>query len=394
MQRINKLAYLSGAPRVSTRPAAAVGAARRHALGIISAFRKRGWEVHAFIAGDRLAKKWATAEYDRALGKSALFRIASDLVRIFLAAWNGSRVFFLFPGFPYCYERLAAMQSLGGCLKKRGAFWILESNAVLYKEIRQARKATFFWRWARRVEKRCYRQADLIVAVTEAGKRDIMDFAAVDAGKIVVLANAVDLDIFIAGDGDVARFFPGPTIGFVGTMYPWQGLEMLLRAVHALKREGIGYSVVLVGDGSELPELKRLAGELDLLQEVRFTGRVPADRIPDHLLGIDLGYSGQLLKRSGGMAHSPLKIFEYMAMKKPVVASAFAEAARVIHDGKNGYLFAAGDREDLERALRQAWREREKWPEIGEKGCLDVRRDHVWLNRVDVLIRELAARTQ
>ncbi len=51
------------------------------------------------------------------------------------------------------------------------------------------------------------------------------------------------------------------------------------------------------------------------------------------------------------MYHSPLKLYEYMAMAKPVVASAFEDAQRVIRDRETGFLFQPGDKEDLKRTL-------------------------------------------
>ncbi|MBK7051095.1 MAG: glycosyltransferase family 4 protein [Rhodoferax sp.] len=73
-----------------------------------------------------------------------------------------------------------------------------------------------------------------------------------------------------------------------------------------------------------------MAKELKIDDIVTFTGRVSGDSVPSYIEKFDLCFSGQLPSAIGGMYHSPLKIYEYMAMGKPVLASNFADARSVI----------------------------------------------------------------
>jgi hypothetical protein len=275
MNPARRIVYLSGAPRVSTKPGAAIGGARARALGMIRGFGQAGFAVSAFIAGDRCPEFIIRSDFDFQAKKSVFIRILGDLARMAYACKNGVSVFFKFGRFPLAYEMLGLMQFLGIFLKMRGTYWILETNALLYKESFFARKATFFWRTARWIEKKCYQKADRIVTVTEGTKREVMEFAGVGSEKIVVVPNAVDLDDFQVAAGGGKRFFPEPTIGFVGVMYEWQGLAQLLSAVAGLKREGIFVKVVLVGDGPQYGQLQKMTFDLGLREDVAFTGRVP-----------------------------------------------------------------------------------------------------------------------
>lgn len=128
------------------------------------------------------------------------------------------------------------------------------------------------------------------------------------------------------------------------------------------------------------------AEELGLLPHVKFVGQVPPDLVPQYLAGFDLGYSGQIRMQIGTMYHSPLKIYEYMAMAKPVVASAFEDAQRVIREGETGFLFQPGDKDSLKRALRKAYASRNLLPEMGRNAREEIVATHSWKARVQTTI--------
>jgi glycosyltransferase involved in cell wall biosynthesis len=389
MSTPRKVVYLSGAPRVSTKPQAAIGGARTRVLGIIQGFSQAGFVVETFIAGDHARDFVLRSDFDAKVKKNVFIRILSDLVRLAYACKNGIAVWMRFKRCPYAYEMLGLMQFLGFFLKMSGTCWILETHALLYKESFFARKATFFWRLARFIEKKCYQKADWIVTVTEETKNEVAEFSGVRRDKIVVVPNAVDRDLFHDGAHDGRRFFSQPTIGFVGVMYEWQGLDMLLRAVHELKRENTIFKVVLVGDGPEHDRLQELAAELGLRNDVVFTGRIPPASVPRHIAGMDLCYSGQVSGTGGETSRSPIKTYEYLAMKKPVLSSDFEDARMIIRNGVNGYLFGSGVRGNLPDVLRIAFREREAWPAMGENGHRAVMAGHTWDARVKRLLEGL-----
>jgi glycosyltransferase involved in cell wall biosynthesis len=386
MSSPRRIVYLSGAPRVSTKPQAAIGGARTRALGIIKGFARAGFVVETFIAGDRCRDFMVRADFDRKAKKSVVIRILSDVARLAFAGKNGIAVFFRFHRCPFAYEMLGLMQFLGFFLKIRGTCWILETNALLYKESFFARQATFFWRLARFIEKKCYQQADWIVTVTEQTKNEVADFSGVQRDKIVVVPNAVDVDLFHAGAHDGQRFFSQPTIGFVGVMYEWQGLAMLLRAVHELKKENTLFKVVLVGDGPERDRLQQLTVDLGLQDDVLFTGRVPPLDVPRCIAGMDLCYSGQVSETGGETSRSPIKTYEYLAMRKPVLSSDFEDARMIVRDGLNGYLFSSGVPGNLAAVLRKAFGERQAWPDMGENGFRAVMTGHTWDKRIERLL--------
>ena len=83
---------------------------------------------------------------------------------------------------------------------------------------------------------------------------------------------------------------------------------------------------------------------------------------------------------------SPLKLYEYMAMAKPVIASAFEDAQRIIENGNTGFLFSPGDQTELEKVLTEAYSKKETLPDMGLKARKNIENYHSWTARVAQII--------
>ncbi len=385
-----RLGYLSGAPRISTHPEAEISGPRAHILGCIRAKEALGWQVNPFIVGDRVPTAWVTGKSERAMSGGVPRALALDLARIVLGmkyareAWSelGGQV-------DWVYERFAPFQALGKPFKRRGVPWVLETHAPLFYEAKTERKTTVLHGLARRLEVQAYRDCDALVCVTEALKSLVIEASGISADKVIVVPNGVDTERFNPKRAKPKRPFPHLTVGFVGRLYSWHGLDLLLSAIHELKLEGIPVGLVVVGDGLMRPEWEALAQTLELGSQVAFVGQVPWSEVPDYIAGFDVGYTGQIKMQVGKMYHSPLKLYEYMAMAKPVVASAFEDARRTLEEGKTGFLYAPGDKEDLKRALTQAHHQRQQLAAMGDRARQIAIDHHSWVARMDKMMNEL-----
>jgi glycosyltransferase involved in cell wall biosynthesis len=139
---------------------------------------------------------------------------------------------------------------------------------------------------------------------------------------------------------------------FAGAFRSWHGAIHLVEAIKILRARGektIG--AVLVGDGSELPRVRKAAEGIDTIV---FTGALPHDRMPATLASADIGVApfdvGAHAPLSLGFYWSPLKIFEYMAAGLPVVAPSVDRIASLVEDGREGVLYS-GQAEALADAL-------------------------------------------
>lgn len=379
----SRLGYLSAAPRISTDPEAEASGPRSHILGFIRTCEALGWEVKPFIVGDRVPREWVIRGSDRVVSKGFLRALTTDVLRVGLGASNARKAWQELGGqVDWIYERYAAFSALGRPFKRHGIPWILETNAPMFYEAKTERKSMVLTELARQMEVRAYRECDVLVCITEALKELVVEAAGISPDKVIVVPNGVDTDLFDPNRHAPKRQFQGPTVGFVGNLYPRQGVGLLIDALHDLPREGLDWSLTVVGYGPMRDEWETQAREFGLGDRVKFVGQVPWHEVPQYIAGFDLCYTGQTQLPVGKMYHSPLKLYEYMAMAKPVVASAFEDACRAIEDGQTGFLFEPGNVESLKQALLRADRQRERLPEIGQRGREVAVAKHSWRARI------------
>jgi glycosyltransferase involved in cell wall biosynthesis len=135
-----------------------------------------------------------------------------------------------------------------------------------------------------------------------------------------------------------------PVVMWVGGFYPWHDLSLLLESFALILQRRPDARLVLVGDGDTRPSVERVVQKGGLRQAVIFTGAIAHTGVPDMLSIADVAVvpSAPVLARRGGTG-TPLKLFEYMAAGKPIVATDSNEAAEVIQHGHNGLLVESGD---------------------------------------------------
>ena len=387
---MKSVGYLSGSPRISTRSLAQEPGPARHVLGTICGFRSAGWHVFPYIVGDRtpLAR---VAGSESPARSGAFKRGGADIFRIGSNYWHGRKAYLsMGKKVDWVYERFGVFQALGTTFQRSGLPWVLETNSpfALENSLESGRRTTYFQRAAKNHELSVYQRCDALVVQTAALKEIVLDFAKVSPGKVFVVPNAVEMNRFLVPAA--VRKFAGPTIGFVGALRRWQALEYPIRALGDLNREGIRYNLVIVGTGEKNREWQKLAQDLGVSDQVFFAGAIPMDQIPAWIAGFDLGFNGQVESVAGqSMYFSPLKLYEYMAAAKPVLASAHEDSRRLIVPGETGYLFEPDSLPDLERAMRQAWRERDSWPALGLRARALISSGHTWEIRISGMITQL-----
>lgn len=387
-QQVTKsLGYLSAAPRVSTHLDAESAGARAHVLGTIKGFEGLNWKVKPFIVGDRVPRKLVMKGSEKVLSSGFIPTLTADLIRRWMSLVNGRRAWQELGGqVDWVYERFASLQSLGWVFKRQGVPWILETNGPFFYEAKTERKSLVLSGLARWVEIKAYRECDVLVCVTEALKEIVVREASIPSEKVVVVPNGVDTTFFDPERQKAKRLFKDFTVGFVGGLLAWQGLDLLLEALSELRVKGINISLVVMGDGPMRPLWEAQAQQLGISANVIFVGRKPWQEVPEYIAGFDVGYSGQVQLQVGKMYHSPLKLYEYMAMAKPVVASAFEDAQRVIRDRETGFLFQPGDKEDLKRALSSAYQSRSTLLQMGQRAREEIVANHGWVAREQSMI--------
>jgi glycosyltransferase involved in cell wall biosynthesis len=234
-----------------------------------------------------------------------------------------------------------------------------------------------------------YRQARAILTVSNAAKTHLIENWQVDPDKIWVMPNGVDLALFGASPNVIARraelgWQDQHVIGFVGGFQPWHGLEILLQAFADLRRAGQNVKLLLVGDGRHRPVLDQLIQRLSLQSDVHITGLIPPAEVPAWMAVMDsatLPYP----KLPSEMWFSPLKLYEYMAAGKAIVASRSGQIAEVLSDAETGLLVQPGDPLELQAALARLIANPELASSLGQAARRLANERHSWGRYVEKL---------
>lgn len=238
-------------------------------------------------------------------------------------------------------------------------------------------------RWCDRV---LFRQASLIVVVSPHLKRRI-EAQGIDACKILVLPNAVDAeDCRLPADGaEVRRRWQidrTVNIGFAGWFVSWHRLDLLLEAFARLSGREPALRLVLIGEGELGGELAATAKRLGAADKVVFTGAVSHAAMPAHIAAMDI-----CVVPHSNEYRSPIKLFEYMAQGKAVVAPRTEPIAMVLRHGENGLMFEPGSAAGLQATLEQAVRSPELRSRLGAQARADVLARHTWTRNAEAVLK-------
>ena len=192
----------------------------------------------------------------------------------------------------------------------------------------------------RQAERRYIKAADGIFTVTSTIAKEIEKYG--PSCKVAVIPNGVDTDKF-----DPAKFDRQESrkrlglenkivLGYVGSYKKWHGLDTSVGVIEALNRKDSRYHLLLIGSGACYNEIDRLIAGRKLNHCVTRISNIAHDKIPEHLAAFD--YALMTYPLMDKFYYSPLKMFEYMSMAIPVVATGIGQIKEILTDGKNGIL--------------------------------------------------------
>lgn len=341
-----------------------------HVRAMVRAFARLGHDVTVLCAesGDGAPDFPVTAfgphfppETDRAAKERRLMAIA-DRIESHLLASHARRPFDMI------YERYGLWSAAGiRAARRLGLPAVVEVNAPLVQE--QAAFRNFALRpEAEAIEAEVFASATAL-AVVSAELVGYVTARGADPARVHVIGNKVD----------TARFHPGippahlPSIpagrfvvGFTGSLKAWHGTEVLLDAVARLA-PAIPAHLLIVGDGPDRAALQARAAALGLADRMTLTGWVAHDALPALIARMDVAVAPY--PASTSHYFSPLKLYEYLAMGRPVVASAIGQSAALLGPDGAGLLVPPGDPEALSQALSWIARDPRLARELGQRAA-------------------------
>jgi len=242
------------------------------------------------------------------------------------------------------------------------------------------------YRATRFLEDRALRGADAVTTICQ-GLREDMTARGIPREKITVIPNAVDRGTFAGPgvpDGVLARRLglTGKTVlAFFGSFYFYEGLHLLLRALSLLLRRQTDLTILLVGGGPEESNLRRMAMDLGVGENVVFAGRVAHEEMQRYYDLAELFVFPRVSMRLTEVV-TPLKPLEAMAQERIVVASNVGGHRELIRDRETGYLFPPNDPEVLAEGVSAALADRPSWPRIRARAIEFIDSERSWRHSV------------
>ena len=244
------------------------------------------------------------------------------------------------------------------------------------------REGSARYRLTRMLETWAVRRADAVAVICEGLRGDLVA-RGVDADKIVVSPNGVDLTLFgtpRAADPALAArlgLTDAEVVGYIGSFYDYEGIDDLIAAMPALVAARPAARLLLVGGGPMEAALRAQALASPVADRIVFVGRVPHERVEDYYALTDvLAYPRKKMRLTDLV--TPLKPLEAMAQHRLVAASDVGGHRELIEDGVTGTLFAPGSPDAIAAALATLFQDRGGWPHRRETARAFVERERNW----------------
>lgn len=232
------------------------------------------------------------------------------------------------------------------------------------------------------LETRALRHADHVFTICEGLRSDIVARGVPDA-KVTIISNAVDIESFEPGGlpDESLKIKLGlrgaNVIGFIGSFYAYEGLDLLLDALPGILARRSDIRVLLVGGGPQDAALKAQALRLGVADKIVFTGRVPHAEVQHYYDLVDvLAYPRHSMRLTELV--TPLKPLEAMAQGRLLVASDVGGHKELIRQGETGMLFKAGSVDALTKTVVDLLEAKDRWPAMRAAGRKFVETERNW----------------
>lgn len=377
-----RILYISTHPHLNLAAPSGPGT---HIREVVAAFRAMGHEVQTFIAGgEELTVPLQSISFKKSKWKKWIPKLIWNTLKELSLLRHNHRMKSLLrkkietfsPDFIYersYYLMTAAVE----VAKEKNIEIFCEINAPYPEEVKHMGGGGLLHFLSHSAETKQSQWASKIVVVSSAMRDYFIRRTGVTGSKIIVTPNAVRNDFHRVDEKAVATLMQeysltGCTVfGFVGSIFPYHGVDRLLDAFADLP-EKENCRLLIVGDGEMLPELKQRAMLLAIDHLVVFTGNVAPIQVPKFIACMDV-----TVMAWSNWYGSPVKIFEYGALGKYIIAPDKGPVRDVMVHGIDGYV-CNGSIEDLRKGMITFIQEPGKCQEMATHFMKKVQAQHTW----------------
>lgn len=341
-----------------TREGYNLSGARIRCYGFARVLSGLGINSEVFSFADNLGAKYGEKEFEMsALRKFGLILRAFKI----LVKENRQAIFYIQR---FNYHAFAPL--LVSLIKKNRIIldmddWDMQEDPKYYLGFYPSSKSEFF---TRQIAKRSL--------FTVAASKYLFEYLKHFNPKVYYLPTGVEID----------KFKPNPLIknsneiifSWIGTIYHKEMLENLsfiIDCFSVLARRYANIKLELAAEGRYFNDVKKLVSNLGLVDRVVCYDWIEPDKMPEYLSKIDIGLLPLIQNTKFNLAKSPTKLFEYMAMGKPVIASNVGESFCVIQDGETGFI--AGSKEEFMNKMQILIEDENLRKSIGQKAHQEIK---------------------
>jgi len=259
--------------------------------------------------------------------KVAARRCKAPLIEKGIELGNNTKFDFIFTIFHPFHMAPNAAVSIG---KKLRIPVIIKIDDAIYE------KSTGLKAIQRKIEKilstKTLKKSSKILVANDETKEIVKEFYNVPVEKISIMPNGIDVNLFHTNADKKSKI-----VLFSGVMYNHRGVDILLKAASIVIKKIPEVRFVLLGEGPELNELKKIVKDSKIEDNIEFKGWIEREDIIDHLAEASIGI-GPLRSTSVTKNALPIKVLEYMAASLPILSQRNTLPNSVLIDSENGYF--------------------------------------------------------
>ena len=256
--------------------------------------------------------------------------------------------------------------------------YFVEINGVMLEEMKLSNSFKLNVCIAKISEKLNYKRAKRIIAVTQAIKKAIKKKYDIPDEKVVVIENGANTDLFkpMNPQKTMKELNLNENCNYVcfsGSFARWHGLEDLVKSAPLVLKEVENTKFILVGDGLMKKKIVQMVNDLNLTDSFIFINRVPYEEVAKYVNIFDVC----VILKKRDIPGCPLKLYEYMACGKPVIATN-TEDFRVLEEYNAGILVDPEKTEEVADAITTLLKNKDLREEMGKNGRKYATENRSW----------------
>ncbi|MBR2526678.1 glycosyltransferase [bacterium] len=233
---------------------------------------------------------------------------------------------------------------------------------------------------------------------------DELESRGVDRNKVHLCPNCANVSLFnpTGRDAKLAKKLKIPdnvvTIGYLGTLQMYEGLDDLMQACAILKNKGIDFRLLLVGGIANIDRtnykkyLENVARKVGIKDKLIMPGKVPPTEVPKYYSLMDITPFGRKSLPVCEMV-SPIKPLEAMAMEKTVVVSDLAALKEIVQDNETGLYFEKGNIESYAETLEKAIKDKDLRERLGKNARKWIVENRQWIQNAETIKKVMTKET-